>query len=62
MSTAVAISRTRDQSSHSFCCLKTNLQAKGMVRGMGACEEQGWMGDPTHSLKLWKSLRMMMAK
>lgn len=66
MSTAVAISRTRDQSSHSFCCLKMNLQIKEMVRRMGGMDwgglrRSGWMWDPTHSLKLWKSLRMMMA-
>lgn len=67
MSTAVAINRTRDQSSHSFCCLKMNLQVKGMVRRMGGMEggkrgrRSGLMWDPTHSLKLWKSLRMMMA-
>jgi len=41
MSTAVAISRTRDQSSHSFCCLKMNLQIKEMVRRMGG---MGWGG------------------
>lgn len=59
---AVAMSRTRDQSSHTFLCLKMNLPAKGMVRGEGAHGEQDWTWDPTHSLKLWKSLRMMMAK
>uniref|UniRef100_A0A8C0U191 Uncharacterized protein n=1 Tax=Cyanistes caeruleus TaxID=156563 RepID=A0A8C0U191_CYACU len=33
--TTVAMSRTRDQSSHSFLCLKMNLPAKGRVRGAG---------------------------
>lgn len=63
ISTAVAMSRTRDQSSQTFLCLKMNLSAKEMVRGAGGGHrERGWMWDPTHSLKLWKSLRIMMAK
>lgn len=38
ISTAVAMSRTRDQSSQTFLCLKMNLPAKEMVRGAGGTQ------------------------